>query len=223
MALSREEIVAKLDQIPTFAVVNAQGQLMPIRPDAADSAADGTECVVWYTEPADAKGALEVARAQSPEADLRLGVTPLGKAFALVQGWSTSNSAHPLRLQANQLLTATLKDMLKEQLQQQGLDPGTWQMPIFSCDALQSPRMLPLFLSRADLGATWVAMGRSVESLPEEVTVVDIRILVAQMQTDLFDWKIIRFIAPEASVSLVQAAEQARANADPLDEPPPLE
>eukprot|EP00966_Prymnesium_polylepis_P054997 1271298-Prymnesium_polylepis.1 len=151
MALSRQQIVEKLNQIPTFAVVNAQKQLVPINMDTEDSA----DSVAWYTDHTDAKGALAVAKAQNPDDELRLGVTPLGAAFAMVQGWTASNAASPLRLQPSQLLATTFAGVLQEQLETQGIDAGGWRMPIFSCDELQSPRMLPLFLSRADLAATW--------------------------------------------------------------------
>ena len=87
------------------------------------------------------------------------------------------------------MLAKEFEDTLCDQVRAMGMDPGDWQMPIFSCDDLQSPRMLPLFLSRADLAATWVAAGRTRETVPEAVTMIDLRCLVAQMQTDGFDWR----------------------------------
>ena len=124
---------------------------------------------------------------------------------------------------ARRASTANAQREEQEQLDAQGIDAGGWRIPIFSCDELQSPRMLPLFLSRADLAATWVAAGRPKESIPENVTVMELRLLVAQMQTAAFDWSIVHFIAPEASMRIVQAAQETAAKADPLDEPPPLE
>lgn len=32
-----------------------------------------------------------------------------------------------------------------------GMEPGSWQIPLFLCDELQSPALLPVFLSRASL------------------------------------------------------------------------
>lgn len=40
----------------------------------------------------------------APEANLRLGVTPLGAAFAMVQGWVPCGSACPVRLCASRLI-----------------------------------------------------------------------------------------------------------------------
>lgn len=103
------------------------------------------------------------------------------------------------------------------------IEEASWIMPIFSCEELQSSSMLPVFLSRADLAATWVAAGRSKETMPETVTVVDLRVLVERMMTDAFDWSKVQLIASESAIELAQGAKQVSTNADPLDEPPPLQ
>ncbi|KAL3892910.1 MAG: hypothetical protein SGPRY_014663 [Prymnesium sp.] len=227
MALSRSEIVSKLNQVPTFAVVNSERQLMPVLLPTLSAGEGGEggeeEVVAWFTDPSDAKGALALAKLRHPGVQLQLGVTHLGSAFALAAGWTPSNSAHPLRLQPSQLLQSSFKDTLMTQLQAMRIEQTSWIMPIFSCEELQSSSMLPVFLSRADLAATWVAAGRSKETLPDTVTVVDLRVLVERMMTDSFDWSKVRLIASESAIELAQGAKQVSTNADPLDEPPPLQ
>jgi hypothetical protein len=64
----------------------------------------------------------------------------------------------------------------------QGIDAGAWQLPIFLCEELQSPNILPVFLSPQDLAATWEKSGRTKEELPEGITMMDLRMLVAQVR-----------------------------------------
>ena len=78
--------------------------------------------------------------------------------------------------------------------------------------------MLPVFLSRADLVKAWVVSGRRREDVPDNLTVMDLRVLVRQMQTDQFAWSTVQFVGSEAAVELVKEAKEV---AD--DEPPPLE
>lgn len=70
-ALSREEIVEKLNRVPTFAIVNGDDVVLPI------STASGGKDICWFTDAAEAKELLEVTRAANPEADVQLAVTPL--------------------------------------------------------------------------------------------------------------------------------------------------
>ena len=216
-ALSQAQIVAKLNSVPSFTIVDTAQQIFPLRDES------GAEFCVWYTDPSEAKGALVHAKAQHPEADLHLGVTPLGVAFALVVGWRESKSAAALRLQSSLSVTQPVEQVLQEQLSTQGLALGTWRFPIFCCDQLQTQTMMPCFLSRNDLAKTWAAAGRSIASIPDSVTVVDLRVLVHQMQTDTFNWDIVSFVASQRAVDLVREAKADGPPVDPEAQPPPLE
>jgi len=215
--LSRKEIILKLNAIPTFTIVNASKEIVPFREDGSQ---EHTAC--WYVDAAEAKGALVQARLQNPDLQLHLGVTPLGIAFALAIGWQKPQSSTPLRLQASRVGAADLEDNLKGQCEAQGIDASGWQFPIFCCDELQGPKMMPMFVSRFDLAQTWEAAGKSKESIPSEITVMDLRVLVNQMQQDVFDWSTVHLIASQQAVELVQQAKGEQPAADPLDEVPPL-
>ena len=53
---------------------------------------------------------------------------------------------------------------------------------MFICEELQSPAILPVFLTPADLAATWEKAGRPKEELPDGITMMDLRMLVAQVR-----------------------------------------
>ena len=79
--LSRQEIVAKLSQVPVFSIVN-ENMSMVMGTDKTT----GKPNAVWYTDPGDARSVLMSAQAQMPDMKLHLGVTPLGTAFAIAAG-----------------------------------------------------------------------------------------------------------------------------------------
>ena len=216
-ALTKAQIVAKLNSVPSFTVVDRSSQIFPLRDES------GAEFCVWYSDPSEAKGALVHAKAQNPDADLHLGVTPLGVAFELAVGWKESKSTAALRLQSSLSVTQPVEEVLQAQLSAQGLAVGTWRFPIFCCDQLQTSTMMPCFLSRNDLAKTWAAAGRSIASIPDSVTVVDLRVFVNQMQTDTFKWDIVNFVASQRAVDMVREAKAEGPPPDPQAEPPPLE
>ena len=72
---------------------------------------------------------------------------------------------------------------------------------------------MPMFLSRKALAETWVVSGRKLGDLPPQQAVMDLRVLVAQMQTNAFAWEDLHFIAERKSVNLVREAKAAAAHA----------
>ena len=67
-------------------------------------------------------------------------------------------------------------------------------MPIFLCEPLQTPMVIPVFVDRADLARAWLASGRSRDSFDEKqhLTVMDLRMLVHQMsEEDRAEWFVI--------------------------------
>lgn len=174
-----------------------------LRPESALSLAAAPCFHHRFTDPNDAKQVLKMGIEDQPDGGIHLGVTPLGVAFAVCAGWTVGEGEKrgvPFKLQGSTAFVHEVAPMLREQLQAQGLEAGTWQLPLFCCDELESPNVLPVFLSRADLVETWVASGRKREDLPENLTVMDLRILVKQMQTDSFAWSTVQFVGSSLAV-----------------------
>ena len=112
-----------------------------------------------------------------------------------------------LKLKGQHGLTKEVQPRLQELLKGSGMDPGCWQLPVFFCDELQSRSIVPVFLSPQDLATTWVKAGRTEDSIPENLTLMDIRMLVAQMQTDSSPWALIQFVGSMESVKLAQEVQ----------------
>ena len=75
--MTRQEIVDKLNSVPTFSVVNDDDTILAT-PDA-----EGDLSACFYLELADAQAALADLRAANPRVALGLSATPLGTAYAL--------------------------------------------------------------------------------------------------------------------------------------------
>lgn len=239
-ALSQTEIMQKLNSVPTFCILNGDSNIVGMQ----DPEGEGEVCC-WFTDADDAMGMLASARESNPDVPLlHLGVTPLGLAFALAMGWAESHFVGNLRLQGQSSTVEATKEAVAQQVVAQGLELGTWTLPVFCCDELSSPTVTPVFLNRHDLVQAWVVSGRPRETVPEHLSIMDLRVLVHQMQTDAFAWSTIHFVGSPKSVALVQKAKAEAAlvkrilagevslagllDADappPLtdDEPPPLE
>ena len=110
-------------------------------------------------------------------------MTPLGLAFSIAAGWTRSQFVGELKLQGPMAVVEQLAPILKKQLAAQGIDPGAWQLPVFCCDELQSSSVFPVFLSRAALVQAWLLSGRTRETVPENLTVMDLRVLVRCMRS----------------------------------------
>ncbi|KAL1525129.1 hypothetical protein AB1Y20_020001 [Prymnesium parvum] len=222
-ALSREEIVRKLNAVPTFCLANADKSIVGIENPK------GGEMCCWFLDPAEARAWLATAIKENPDVrGLHLGVTPLGIAYSFAVEWAPVQFIGELRLQGNQAIVEQMAPKLCEQIRAQGMDPGPWQLPVFLCDELQSPDLLPVFFSRATLVEAWVESGRSKETVPANLSVIDLRVLVAQMQTDAFSWRTLTFVGSADSVALVHEAKELsrkvmERQAHESDMPPPLE
>ena len=179
-ALTKEEIMQKLNGVPTFCVVNKDGGVVGM----AD-AEGGKKSVCWFTDAEEARTILKVMSDANPEAGLQLACHGLGGAFTQCNGWGDEEGAKTaqtpggddieLRLQGNHALCKSTAPKLKKLLEDNGLDTGCWQLPIFLCERLASPSIMPIFLHPRDLAAVWEKSGRKVDELPKDVTVLDIR------------------------------------------------
>ena len=243
--LSSKQIVSMLDAIPCFCIVNAAKKFVPLR--MTDKAGNAEDCCVFWTEPVEAKDALAQAVLQRPEGEsLAMGTMPLGKAFALCEGWAEAEVAVgcAFQLRAHAVMVKELRPLLTQQLETMGLST-TWVFPVFLCEELTTDSVMPIFLSRADVVSTWEAAmmqaGHDVKKAtpPSKLTVLDLRMLAQRMQSGGMDWSIVSFVGMDRAFEAVreaQAQEAQRQSAptaplpavaptttDPDDEPPPLE
>ena len=221
--LSREAICSLMDTIPCFCIVDAQKQFVPLRVQGITGTADDT-CMAW-TEPLEAQSALEQAKKQRPSAELAIATLPLGKAFALSEGWAEAQGVSAFRVQAHSRMVQELRPQLTQQLKQQGMPTGE-VFPVFMWEELTTDTVMPVFLSRAEIVATWQAVQKQRGNVhappPSSFTVMDLRILVRRMQSGGVDWSIIRFVGTDRAFELVKEGQRQEAERGEA-EPPPLE
>ena len=207
--LSREEIIDKLNKVPTFAIVNDEDQVIPL----ADQ--DGSRDVCWFTDAAEAQQLLELTKAANPEnADvLRLAVTPMGQAFLRCGGFDAEEDVEEgqqflggtLKLRGPRAIVEANTEALRSQQVAQGIKPGAWVVPIYCHDDFQTEQMMPMFMSPADFASGWKRTGRPQDAVPENLAVMELRVLVKQMeQTDVFNWRIFQFVSSEEAYALAQ-------------------
>ena len=142
-------------------------------------------------------------------------MTPLGAAFEACGGWAgggaeaagTGAAASPVLRGSRSVVEATAPK-LREQVQGQGLEVGAWQVPIFCCGEMQTSTSTPFFFTHADLVEFWVAAGGQREEVPQQVALMDLRVLVAQMQTDAFPWSTAKLICSRQAAELAGAVHK---------------
>lgn len=224
-AITKEQILEKLNGVPTFAIVNKDGGIVGMQ-----DAEGGKKSVCWFTDGDEAKAILKAMMASNPDAGLKLACHGLGGAFTQCNGWpaeedgdnpkkataqSTSGEEIELRLQGNHALCKETGPRLKALLEENGFDAGCWQLPVFVCEKLASTTIMPVFLNPRDLAIVWEKSGRKMEDLPQDITVVDLRMLVSQMGTDTNPWSIFAFVA---SPSAIKLATQIQDGAEYLED-----
>eukprot|EP00908_Phaeocystis_cordata_P018673 Transcript_30136.p1 GENE.Transcript_30136~~Transcript_30136.p1 ORF type:complete len:262 (-),score=85.87 Transcript_30136:89-796(-) len=221
-ALSRAQISARLDGVPTFVVVDGDGEVVRPRDEQGEAVPAS-----FHTDPEEAKAALDKLRndplAAGGAEGLRLAVTPLGAAFEACGGWPGAKAGGAKAadeggtggavLQGTKQVVEGMAPRLREQLQAQGLEAGAWQLPVFCCDEMQTEAFTPIFLRHEDMVEAWVASGRPREQAPQQVAVMDLRLLVAQMQTDAFAWSTVKVLCSREAVELAAAVQEERARA----------
>lgn len=131
LRLSREEITAKLNRVPTFCIIQGDGSIISL-PDPAGS--EGDECCTWFTDAAEAQYTFKRVCAANPELvdeGLRLQTHGLGQAFAMCGGWPREEGEAAneltLRIKGPSALLKPVEPQLVDALRQQGLDPGSWR------------------------------------------------------------------------------------------------
>jgi hypothetical protein len=222
-ALILEEIIEKFNGISVFALLNKEGGIVSMRdPDG------GTAPVCrWFVDATEAKMVLEAALAANPGVEgLHIGVHGLGNAFKLCGGWpdeelpdlkarlSTGEEAAQgvsFRLQGNHALVKEVKDQLTESLTTDGVQPGLWTLPIFFSTELQSRSIFPVFFHPKDLADAWLKAGRTKETVPEKMNMMDLRSFVGMLRKADNPWQLVQFVASRAAIKLA---------ADPTDTSP---
>jgi len=213
-ALTPEEITEKLNGIPVFALLNKEGGIVSMRDP------DGGEAPVcrWFVDATEAKMVLEAALAANPGVEgLHIGVHGLGNAFKLCGGWadevlpelkatlSTGEEAAQgvsFRLQGNHALVKEVKDQLTESLTADGVEPGLWTLPIFFSTELQSRSIFPVFFHPKDLADAWLKAGRTKETVPEKMNMMDLRSFVGMLRKADNPWQLVQFVASRAAIKL---------------------
>lgn len=205
----RDEILARLNQFPTFCVCNSEDKVIGI-PNG-----EGGHDVCWFIDAADAKEMLEITVAGNEEEEgLHLGCTPLGSAFAVCNGWVDTGEADAsvrYKLQGKRSLMDQAP-VLREMLQAKGIDAGCWTVPFFSSDDFQTDSVMYFFTSADDLRAGWVRSGRPADEAPEQPLMMDLRILVnAMMQDGGLRFKARLVPTPDAYALSQELLDQAKA------------
>jgi len=213
-ALTPEEITEKLNGIPVFALLNKEGGIVSMRDP------DGGEAPVcrWFVDATEAKMVLEAALAANPGVEgLHIGVHGLGNAFKLCGGWadevlpelkatlSTGEEAAQgvsFRLQGNHALVKEVKEQLTESLTADGVEPGLWTLPIFFSTELQSRSIFPVFFHPKDLADAWLKAGRTKETVPEKMNMMDLRSFVGMLRKADNPWQLVQFVASRAAIKL---------------------
>jgi hypothetical protein len=221
-SLTRDEVIAKLNRVPTFAIVNLEENVISL------PSADGGGEYCWFIDAKEAEETLELTKAANPEksTELLLAVTPLGLAFARCQGWADEEAAAVAAAEddnGHAILGGTFKlcgpsetveanaEAMREQERAQGLEPGAWCVPLYMSDDFQTPQLFPLFFSAASFHAGWARAGKPADSAPAQLTVMDLRVLVKQMEdTDAFDWNMFQFVSDPSAYALAERLIAAR-------------
>jgi hypothetical protein len=217
-ALTKTEIVKKLNTIPVFVVLNGDEKAVSLRDDENE----GEETVFWHIEPNTAKAHLDVVIKQSPSIpSLHLGAMSLGVAFPLVASWPGATSTHAGD-------AGGVPGVASPSLRHKIVFPervAEVTMPVFLCDQLQTQFALPVFFNRRDLAAAWIKSGRPKEACKNEnIMVIDLRKFVDDLQTEKYAlWSSVHFVPSGAAVEVLtrQQKQNEQAKADG-DEPPAL-
>ena len=196
------------------------------------------QSVCFFLEPEEAKAALKAMQEGMPNTKLKLSVHSLGAAFEHCKGWQTvaassfSDGDAPaidapappaappgqevpeMLLMGNHALVNSTGSGMRQMLTEHGMEAGSWTLPVFICHALQSKSIMPAFLRPSDLKKTWLAAGRTEEDMPEDIMVLDLRLLIAQMMASgENDWTRLHLVPSDEAVQAAQelaAADTAK-------------
>ena len=207
-ALTREEIIAKMNAVPVFVVLDRDLAAVSIKDEST-----GIDTIFWHTEPLGAKAHLDEVTKQHPGVPgLHIGAMSLGLAFPLYAGWegavgvstrcggAADAGSAPARKPRHSIVAEAVA----------GID-----LPVYVCGELQNEKVLPVFFNRRDLAQAWVQSGRPAKSFSnEKLMVVELPKFVEDMQTPVYSlWNTVRFITSGAAVAVVTGQSAANKQA----------
>ena len=203
--LSKDEVMAKLNGVPTFVIVDEESRLLNLQGE------DGEDKVVFFIEAGDAEETLAVTCAGNPELKLRLAAIPLGTAFTACE-----TSPDQYKLQGCRTAMELGGDEAAKKLRAQGVDPGSWVLPVFCSDDFQTPTVMPLFFSTETLERAWVQSGRKEgEAMFLLKSIWDLRSMVLNMMNaDGMPWSKFQFCSDQSAYKLAEALQAAARQAE---------
>mmetsp|Transcript_80613 Transcript_80613/g.146997 ORF Transcript_80613/g.146997 Transcript_80613/m.146997 type:complete len:334 (+) Transcript_80613:72-1073(+) len=212
--MSRDEILQKLNRVPVFCIAQGNGSVLEVG-----------ECCTWYLDAGEAQVAFTSALAANPLSGLHLQVHELGKVFTECNGWPRKEvSEDPghgiLKLQAPKALLQHCDAQLAESLRKQGLDPGSWRVPVFIGEALAQAGpngeqlALPIFFSPQDLQQAYMMAKVPQSEMERGMSVMDIRQILARMEEEPVDfpnpWRAVQFVTTPSAIKLATDLAQKR-------------
>ena len=214
--LSHEEIVEKLNKVPTFCIMQADGSVISL----PDPDAEGEECCTWFIDAEEAKYTLKRVKAANPDLEgLRLQGHGLGDFLTVANGWPIKTDAplptteHRLKLQGPKEVKRLIGPQLLSALASAGLQAGIWQLGVFVAEdlAAASPEgaqiLLPIFLSPDDVRAAYEQAGLPPKAL-ENIKVMELRQLLQVMAQGTPDavnpWRAVQMITSAGNVKLAE-------------------
>lgn len=183
--LTEEQVMQKLNEIPTFVVMGKEGGFVAL------TLREGGRAISFFIEPEEAKAVLNMTREAHPEVEVQLVSVPLGNALKLCEESMQEGEAKEafssfdghLRLQTSSQLLPSVQPQLKAMLAASGVGDDTpWQLPMFLCDQLSGGDILPIFLNPREIRSAWLRNDQKEEDLPEKFVMLDIRMIIADMQ-----------------------------------------
>lgn len=211
---SKAEVLRRLDEsgILLFHLVS----ILEGNKSSACTSADGEW--VFYFDPADAKAAME-ERSKTHPGPLAVSFTPLGRAFALSEGWikPAASNPPPMRLQASQAVLRSFggkigHDICPPKIREK-MNPRTSPLPVFTLAELQDEETgaAPFFFSRNDMTRRWMEKtGKPIAAVPGQATLSDLRVLVVRMLTNPRDWATLQLVPPQQIAAEVEKQRKAR-------------
>jgi hypothetical protein len=91
-----------------------------------------------------------------------------------------------------------------------GVEPGDWLLPVFICEELQGPKILPVFFNPRDIAATWVAAGRKPDDMPDKFVMMDVRMLMREMKKPGMPWSKVQFIGAQGAAEFANELQAAK-------------
>jgi len=216
--LCREEVVEKLNAVPTFCILQDDGSVISL-PDTDGE--EGDECCTWFIDAAEAQATLKRVAAANPDLTVRLASHGLGAFIQMSDGWpresgaavASSSDAPRLKLRGSTHVDRAIGSQLLAALKGQGLEAGLWRIGVFVAEDLAQATpegaqiLLPVFLSPDDVRAAYAKAGIPANAL-EGVKVLELRQLLKAMLEGTPDavnpWRATRFITSHAALQLAQ-------------------